>query len=363
MASLANANLPSSDEEDDDYNPTLDPTGEKEPGQQQQQQGGANRKRRGAFAADEGDADKEHRAAAAAATAAAAAAADDGVVTPAQAAKKARIGAMWEQLQVAATGSVGKLSRSSISLASLCSNTDPKKKRNTDLLWMRNLGIMPGSKGKPSPAAAAAATPGSGSKAAAAAPGATPPPADAADGAATPAADAAAGTSSAAQQQQQQQQQQDERSSALRAAAAAALAAAKEGALGGVVSGYNKVTLKETRRFAGKDIEVELQVDRDSKEAQRAAEKQKAAAAAGGLDAFLQQIESKKKVTVLDKTKMDWQGAKAADAGLQEELEAHRRSDKQYLERQDFLKRAELREYELERDKRLASDVRLRGRL
>lgn len=30
---------------------------------------------------------------------------------------------------------------------------------------------------------------------------------------------------------------------------------------------------------------------------------------------------------------------------------------------QDFLKRAELREYEIERDKRLASDVRLRGRL
>jgi hypothetical protein len=46
MASLANANLPSSDEEDDDYNPTLDPTGEKEPGQQQQQQKqGASRKR------------------------------------------------------------------------------------------------------------------------------------------------------------------------------------------------------------------------------------------------------------------------------------------------------------------------------
>jgi hypothetical protein len=33
------------------------------------------------------------------------------------------------------------------------------------------------------------------------------------------------------------------------------------------------------------------------------------------------------------------------------------------LSPQDFLKRAELREYELERDKRLASDVRLRGRL
>jgi hypothetical protein len=30
MASLANANLPSSDEEDDDYDPTADPTGEKD---------------------------------------------------------------------------------------------------------------------------------------------------------------------------------------------------------------------------------------------------------------------------------------------------------------------------------------------
>jgi len=40
-----------------------------------------------------------------------------------------------------------------------------------------------------------------------------------------------------------------------------------------------------------------------------------------------------------------------------------RRSDKQFLDKQDFLKRAELREYEIERDKRLASDVRLRGRL
>jgi hypothetical protein len=96
--------------------------------------------RRGAFAADgeqqaddDDDEDGHAPAAAAAATPAAAAAADD-VLTPAQTAKKARIGAMWEQLQVATTGSVGKLSRNTISLASLCSNTDPKKKRNTDLV-------------------------------------------------------------------------------------------------------------------------------------------------------------------------------------------------------------------------------------
>jgi hypothetical protein len=39
-------------------------------------------------------------------------------------------------------------------------------------------------------------------------------------------------------------------------------------------------------------------------------------------------------VTVLDKTKMDWQGFKQTDAAVQEELEAHKRSDKQYLDRQ-----------------------------
>jgi len=68
-------------------------------------------------------------------------------------------------------------------------------------------------------------------------------------------------------------------------------------------------------------------------------------------------------VNVLDKTKMDWQDYKAADTAVEEELEAHKRSGAQYLDRQEFLKRTELREYELERDKRLASDMRTRGRL
>jgi hypothetical protein len=44
--------------------------------------------------------------------------------------------------------------------------------------------------------------------------------------------------------------------SAVRSAAAAALAAAKEAATGGVGRSYNKVTITETRRFAGKDLQV-----------------------------------------------------------------------------------------------------------
>lgn len=48
---------------------------------------------------------------------------------------------------------------------------------------------------------------------------------------------------------------------------------------------------------------------------------------------------------------------------MDEELEGYKKSDQRYLERIDFLKRAELREYEKERDARLAADVRTRGRL
>lgn len=49
---------------------------------------------------------------------------------------------------------------------------------------------------------------------------------------------------------------------------------------------------------------------------------------------FTEKLFVAPQVTVLDKTKMDWQEMKAADASLQEELEAHKRSDKQYLDRQ-----------------------------
>ena len=68
-------------------------------------------------------------------------------------------------------------------------------------------------------------------------------------------------------------------------------------------------------------------------------------------------------VTVLDKSRSDWKDYKKSDEGVDEELEMHKRSGAQFLDKQAFLKQAELREYEIERDRRLASDVRNRGRL
>ena len=48
---------------------------------------------------------------------------------------------------------------------------------------------------------------------------------------------------------------------------------------------------------------------------------------------------------------------------VEAELEEYKKSGDKYLDRVDFLKRAELRQYEKERDERLGSDIRTRGRL
>ena len=48
---------------------------------------------------------------------------------------------------------------------------------------------------------------------------------------------------------------------------------------------------------------------------------------------------------------------------VDDELEAYKKSNDKYLDKVDFLKRAELREYEKERDARLGGDIRSRGRL
>lgn len=51
------------------------------------------------------------------------------------------------------------------------------------------------------------------------------------------------------------------------------------------------------------------------------------------------------------------------DIQVDEELEGYKKSGDKYLDKVDFLKRAELRQYEQERDQRLSRDMRSRGRL
>ncbi|KAF5738789.1 hypothetical protein HS088_TW13G01690 [Tripterygium wilfordii] len=135
--------------------------------------------------------------------------------------------------------------------------------------------------------------------------------------------------------------------------AATALAAVKDAAV--AASNRGKIEITEVRDFAGQEIEYKKLVDEDSKEA---FEKIKAPAPSA-VDAVLEQIKKKQKLSVLDKTKKDW-GEYKENKGVEEELDAYKKSSNQYLEKVSFLQRADVREFERERDARLAQQGRRR---
>lgn len=303
MASLLNASLPSDDEEDQDYVP--DEVDEEE--RRAAKAAKKPKRLRGAAAGAGADVEPEPQAQAPADDLD-----DDDDALPAskREAKKAKVDALWSQLNrkpAAAAARPG--GGGGGSLASLCKPARSKGTGGGDEAWMRQLGL--GS--KPRPAAGSAS-------------------------------DGAAGKASVA--------------AAALAAAKAAASAAGAARMGGTI------TVQEQRRFAGQTITVNKEVAAGSKEAQKAAAEAEAAARKqAGLDAVLASLQQAKKVTVLDKSRADWKDYKKKDETVEEELEMHKRSADQYLDKQAFLKEAELREYEKERDRRLASDVRNRGRL
>lgn len=68
----------------------------------------------------------------------------------------------------------------------------------------------------------------------------------------------------------------------------------------------------------------------------------------GGLGAVLSQIGKKNKLSTLEKTKLDWNSFKR-NQGIEEELHTHNKGKDGYLERQDFLQRADVRQFEIEK--------------
>ncbi|XP_023006641.1 craniofacial development protein 1 isoform X2 [Cucurbita maxima] len=136
--------------------------------------------------------------------------------------------------------------------------------------------------------------------------------------------------------------------------AATALSAVRDATA--TISGRGKVEITEIRDFAGQNVEIKKFVDADSKEAY---EKMKAPATSA-VDAILEQIKKKQKLSVLDKTKKDWGEFKEETKGLEEDLESYKKSSNQYLDKVSFLQRADYREFERERDARLALQARRR---
>lgn len=70
------------------------------------------------------------------------------------------------------------------------------------------------------------------------------------------------------------------------------------------------------------------------------------------LDHVLKQLAGPKKLNTVEKTSGDWEGFKATDKTLQDELERTAQSKDAYLVKQDFLNRVDQRRFELEREER-----------
>lgn len=74
----------------------------------------------------------------------------------------------------------------------------------------------------------------------------------------------------------------------------------------------------------------------------------------GGLSSVLGQIGKKNKLSILEKTALDWTGFKRNE-GIDEEIQTHNKGRGGYLERQDFLQRTDLRQFEIEKNLRQAN--------
>ncbi|XP_044755240.1 craniofacial development protein 1 [Coccinella septempunctata] len=118
----------------------------------------------------------------------------------------------------------------------------------------------------------------------------------------------------------------------------------------------DKVKITEIFEFAGEEVKVEKEVPKDSAEARLLGTsscsnntKVKKGGNLSGIGSVLSQIGKKKKISTLEKTKLDWDRFKK-DENLEEELNNHNKGKDGYLERQDFLQRADLRRFEIEKE-------------
>lgn len=119
-----------------------------------------------------------------------------------------------------------------------------------------------------------------------------------------------------------------------------------------------KQTIKEIFEFAGEAVEVEKEVtvpvvagNGASPSSEALAKRPRTSTSGGGLNAILGQIGKKNKLSILEKTKLDWSGFKKNE-GIDEELQIHNKGRGGFLERQDFLERTDLRQFEIEKSLR-----------
>jgi len=115
----------------------------------------------------------------------------------------------------------------------------------------------------------------------------------------------------------------------------------------------NSVEITKVFDFAGETVKVTEKVDADSNAAKKFLKSQKedggqAVKRTSGLANVVGSIGKKPKMGCLDKSKLDWNQFVEAE-GIKEELSSHNRGKHGYVEKQMFLERADLRQFELEK--------------
>ncbi|XP_078687963.1 craniofacial development protein 1-like [Branchiostoma floridae x Branchiostoma belcheri] len=148
----------------------------------------------------------------------------------------------------------------------------------------------------------------------------------------------------------------------------------------------SKVTVTKVYDFAGEEVKVSEEVDADSVEATSTPPDEKTTDSSstssgpvpqqssstavprlggstvtgvkrpvgGGLGSVLSKISKKPKMSTLVKSKLDWDTYKKEEQ-IEEDLAIHNRGKEGYLERQAFLQRTDLRQFEVERNMRMAN--------
>ncbi|RLU16504.1 hypothetical protein DMN91_010572, partial [Ooceraea biroi] len=139
-----------------------------------------------------------------------------------------------------------------------------------------------------------------------------------------------------------------------------------------------KVKITKVFEFAGEEVKIEKEVAVDSAEARLSLSAAENSAkpspesasptpvprgrgrggarrvGLSGISSVLGQIGKKSKISTLEKSKLDWDNFKKQE-NIEEEINSHNRGKDGYLERQDFLQRADLRQFEIEKQLRNTS--------
>lgn len=137
-----------------------------------------------------------------------------------------------------------------------------------------------------------------------------------------------------------------------------------------------KIKVVKEYNFAGETIKVEDEIDINSKKAKSSSEfipndsnnmttiptkpnilpslNTQSHKKIGGLSSVLDKINKKPKINILEKSKLDWQSFTKAE-GIQEDLKKHNIGKQGYLERMSFLQRTDQKQFEIERNFRLAN--------